>query len=190
MIILPLSRRHQRVAALLILLLALALGLIAVVLPAIAFVDNAEVEFRLAQKRLGKLELLIQKQPRLEGDLAALRSDAAWGRVYRDLLEAQANAAVQSDFRAMAASQSLTLESVQPLETDRRKGPVKIGVRVAFSAYVDQLIALMVAAEGASKPLRFDNLYVTVPGAADGRSNPLLVVRADVVGYWLKPDQP
>lgn len=187
-IALPLNIR--RLAALLLLGMSFALLISLTLLPLVGFVNSLIQQRRLELKQLSTLLGLVSAEPELRASVARIDAHPIWQRLYRNPVTGEAESELQGDFRALATSQGITVDTLQPLEPSAEKEFTRLLLRVGFNTTVDHLGQLLVAMAAAPHFMKFENLYVTSPMSQNGGSNAPLVVRGDVLAYVLPERSP
>lgn len=179
------SVRSRRFLAVALFVLAAAGLLSSIVLPLAGWIRDERAARALALRQAARLQGLVEARPRLKATLDAIGAHPFWRRVYRGSGASAAEAAMQNDFRSLAAAQGITLDMLRPLASDSQGGFTRVALEVSFSTTIDHLGQLLLAMEAAPHFLRFRNLYVTAPMSQNGDGNALLMVRGDLVAYQL-----
>jgi len=170
--------------------LALVLLLTLSLVPLFAAVQSEIEQRRLLLKELAKLQGLVDAEPGMSEMLAKIDAHPMWQRLYLDPSVAAAESDLQKDFRALAETQGISVDTLQPLDPAIEKDFTGISLRVGFNTQIDHLGQLLTAMQAAPHFMKFENLYITSPMSQNGTGNAPLVVRGDVRAYLLAGQNP
>ena len=179
-----LARPIRQLAAVLLLLAAVALSWFLGVVPLSAHFDRLREEIETARATLGRFSAVAALQDRLAETQRAGRAASASAAYLKGEGDQIKSANLQTLLSNIASENGVRLTSTRALTPIERNELRLIGVRVQFTANIEQLREIVYAAESKQPFLFVDGLQVhTVSAMAhDPEHAGILDVRLDVYG--------
>ncbi len=177
------SLARRRAIALAALLLLTALGVVAVIWPAMAVIAG-QTEWRAdATERLGRYRALSASRKEIEEQLHRAQTHPLWNGLLSGTDAAAATNVLQGEFRGLLDAQRIAVQSSSPL--DALVGPriTRVGVRLNIDVTIDQLQMLLERVRVHAHLLVLDNLIVTAPQNQSPEQNASLNVQLEVWGF-------
>ena len=181
-----LSKRQQRIIAIALLAISVALVWFAVIDPIVGFAKDRSEKRQVGLRALRRDRALLTQEPKTVADLEAIDHSPRWERLYTSQKPEQAILEMETDLRKIitAPNNPTSMTALGVVAA----GPLsKIAVKVTMSMPIDQLANTLAQMQSQAKYLRVENLLIQAPDYAPAESNPTLSVQADVAGYLLAP---
>jgi Type II secretion system (T2SS), protein M subtype b len=180
-----LSQPARRLAALLLLVLALAFAAVLTVAPLTARVAELHGEIDTERVLLGRFAAVAARQAETAELERVGRSALESGAYLKGESEALTAAGLQGLLAQLAAANRVRFHSTRALPPREREGARLIGVSVQFKAEIEQLRAILFRIESNRPFLFVEGLQVRPVSPfsqRDGELNGVLDVRLDVYG--------
>lgn len=172
----------RKAIALALVPLAVAVVWVCLVMPA-HWITTSQSEWRMdASRELARARGRAQSLESLRQEAANFPQAHIWQRSYGLSGEGGANA-VQRDVAALAASTSLTTQSIAPLPAEEEGPLTGFVVRASLRGTAGQMKAFLLQLKQHPRYLRARRIVVSAPQTQRSDENPDLEIALDIVGY-------
>lgn len=182
-----LRRHRERLLAVLLLTVVLALVLVGVAQPISSKVAHGESARERGLKRLARERGLVEAAKPLGVLETQLRSSPLWQRFYRLDDPNRAAAQLESDVRGQLSSPHIQQIAFAALPATSQNGITTLGTHLTMVLPIDELTGFLSQLGGHPKLLTIDHLMVQTPEYQAPDSNPSLAVQMDLHGFLLLP---
>jgi hypothetical protein len=181
-----LSKGQQRIVAIALLAISVAVVWFAVIDPIVGFAEDRSEKRQVSLRALRRDRALLTQEPKTMAALEAIDHSPRWERLYASQKPEQAILEMETDLRKIITTPNNPTSMIAHgvVATGALS---KIAVKVTMSMPIDQLADTLARIQSHAKYLRIENLLIQAPDYAPAESNPTLSIQADVAGYLLTP---
>jgi hypothetical protein len=179
------SRRAQKLLAVLLLVLASACLWKGILAPIVTYGEGLSQRRGADLAALSRDRAVLSQDPQVIETLNALGRNTRWNRLYVSDKSDQALLQFETDVRDLVkAATNATSMTAEPIVAQGLLS--RMGVRVSLSLPIDQWTDLLVRLQAHAKLLELRNLTIQAPDYQPVDSNPTLSIQAEFVGYLFK----